>query len=291
MDIAVIAALLGVLAACSWGIADYMVGRSAKALGPLAAALLVNVLGAVVYAGAYALFLHTGVTFTASGMAYTVAAGVCFGVAQVAFFRAMHLGPIGLVSAVSSVYPLCTLLVSVLFFAARISAVQALGILLVVGGVVAASGISVRGRLGKGPLVALLPVLAWGTGWGLAAQAVTKMSWQAVSLIDLFVTVGVLLLLVPFVKGSERIRFAGLRAGLSMSVVWCAAVVQMLGMLWLYLGVNAVPHKAAIVVAISSCYPVLTIFLALRNLNEKLPLVPLLGGIVGILGIVILSLG
>jgi drug/metabolite transporter (DMT)-like permease len=287
--------LFGLLAAIAWGISDFLIGKSSKSLGPIKGALLVNIAGALVYSLAFIVFLHRNATFTTEGILYVLAAGVFFGLAQATFFKAMYLGPVGLVSSISSVYPLITLLISVVFFAAQLSLQQTMGVVLVVAGVVMASGIAnskiATTRVGKGPILALIPILGWGVGWVLVAQAVSKMSWESVLLIELCMTMVTLIVLTPLVKGKERISIRDMRTGWSMSVVWGAAIIQTLGILAVYLGIDQVPDGAAIVVALSACYPLLTIFLALRHLGEKIALIPLLGGFLGVAGIVILSLG
>jgi drug/metabolite transporter (DMT)-like permease len=295
MDDIFIIVTFGLLAAVAWGISDFLIGKSSKAVGAIKGALLVNIAGAFAYALVFLLFLRENATFTREGVLYVITGGMFFGLAQATFFKAMHLGPVGLVSSISSVYPLITLLVSVAFFSAQLSAQQIAGIVLVVGGVAVASGIAnpkfLHQRVGNGPLLALIPVLGWGVGWALIAQAVEQMSWESVLLIELCMTMATLAILAPLVKGSERITAQGMRAGWLMPVIWGAAIIQTLGMLAVYLGIDQVPNGAAIVVALSACYPALTIFLALRHLNEKISLVPLIGGLVGVAGIVILSLG
>jgi drug/metabolite transporter (DMT)-like permease len=290
-----IAAAFGLMAAIGFGVADFLIGKTSKSIGAMKGALTVNFLGALTYGAAYLLFLRHDVSFTAEGVWYALAGGAFFGFAHAAFFKAMSFGPIGLVSSISSTYPLVSLLVGLLFFSAKISLLQVAGIVLVVAGVIVASDIanfkSATKRLGKGPLLALVPALAWGIGLALISQSIARMDWENTFLIELFAVPAVLLLLLPFIKGDEKITLEGVRRGLYMPLIWMAAVIQMLALLSLNLGLNEVPNSAAVVIAISSCYPVLTILLALRHLNERIPLVPLIGGIVGVLGIVILSVG
>jgi len=122
-------------------------------------------------------------------------------------------------------------------------------------------------------------------------DAEIKMDWAATFLIELLATPIVLILLSPLIKGSEDVTFKALRVGWRLPIIWWAAIIQMLGLLAVNLGLTKVPDSAPVVIAISACYPVLTIFLALRHLQERIPLVPLLGGVVGVAGVVILSLG
>lgn len=287
--------LFGLTAATSWGVADFLIAKSSKTAGAMKGALLVNAYGAVIYAIAFALFLGNQAHFTAEGIWFAVGGSAFLGLAQALFFKAMRYGPVGLVSSIASVYPIISLLTGVLLFAANLSSQQVIGILLVVGGVMAASGATDRKetskRLGPGPLLALVPVLGWGIGWALMAQGIARMGWESVALIGMVLTPVMLAPLVPLIKGDERFTAKAWRASWLLPAILGAAVIQMTGFLALNLGIAEEPDSAAVAIAISACYPVLTIFLALRQLNERIPLVPLSGGIVGIIGVVVLSLG
>ena len=53
---------------------------------------------------------------------------------------------------------------------------------------------------------------------------------------------------------------------------------------------KSVASGGAIVTALSACYPVLTMFLALKNLIDERRLLPLTGAVLGVVGVVILAL-
>ncbi len=292
-EFAAAAVLFGLVSAGTWGIADFFIGKSTRAVGSVNAALLVNGLEALIYLVLYVVLLNKSVVITNEGLLYAVIGSIAFGAAQAGFFKAVRLGPIGLVSSIASTYPFVALMVGLLLFAASVSAIELAGIALIVAGVMVASGLfdTSKHRLGMGPLIALLPALGWGVGIGFISHALTLMDWPTVLLIELLIAPIMLLLLMPFIKGDESVTARSVIAGAKVPVVWIAAVPQMIGLLALNVGIANKPTEAAIVVAVSSCYPALTIFLALRHLKEKIPLVPLLGGIVGIIGVVILALG
>jgi len=134
MNSATIAILFGLIAAISWGISDFLIGKSSKQAEPMKGALLVNSYGAIIYALLFVFIFHRHAIFTSTGLWYAILGGVLFGIAQASFFKAMNLGLIGLVSPISSVYPLVTLLFGVLLFAEHVTLMQILGILLVVSG-------------------------------------------------------------------------------------------------------------------------------------------------------------
>lgn len=289
------AVLLGLLAATSWGISDFLIGRSSQAAGAMKGAFLVNTYGAVVYGLVFLLFLSRHPTFTTGGVSYAIAGGIFFGMAQATFFKAMSYGPVGLVSAVSSTYPLITLLVAVTFYAEHLSIREVFGILLVVGGVMTASGLADKRarteQVNKGPLFALIPTLGWGVGYVFIAKAVASMGWGSTLFIELLLTPISLVAFIPFLKGDEQFNLTSLRAGWKLPSLWGAAIIQMIGLLIVNIALSKVPGHAAVIIAVSSCYPTLTIFLAFRHLRERIPFLPLMGGLVGVLGVVLLALG
>ena len=59
---------------------------------------------------------------------------------QYFFFKAIHQGPIGLVSALSSTYPAVPLVLAISIFSATLSSRQGVGFAMVIVGVVAAAG-------------------------------------------------------------------------------------------------------------------------------------------------------
>jgi drug/metabolite transporter (DMT)-like permease len=287
------AALFGLSAAICWGFGDLFVAKVARKIGSTNGALLVTSAEAIMYAVIFMLFLRGDALFTAEAFWYALIGSVSFGFAQAMFYKSMGLGPVGLVSAISSTYPLVALIVGVLLFGAVVSAWQFVGVVLIVVGVMFASGLGnkVSTNVGKGPVIAFLPALGWGMGASFIIHAISLMSWQTTFLIELVTAPLVLVALTPFIKGKEKVNLRSLRAASAMPVVFAAAILEMGGLLLLNLGLNANPGAGAVVVAVSSCYPVLVIFLALRHLKEQIPLIPLVGGVIGVAGVVILSLG
>jgi drug/metabolite transporter (DMT)-like permease len=187
-----------------------------------------------------------------------------------------------------------TLLFSAIFLSEHIKLVQIAGILLVVCGVIIASGISTKKNaqaIGQGPILALVPVLTWGMGWVFISKSVTSMGWESAFLIELLVTPIVLLALTPLIKGKEQVTVKRIRKIWLLPVLCTAALIQMLSILAVNVGLSHAPSETAVVIAISTYYPALTVFLALHNLKERIPIIPLLGGLIGIAGVVLLSIG
>lgn len=296
MNASVLVGLLGITAAVSWGISDFFAAKSAKSIGAILASALVNIVGALTFIIVYILFLHPQVNLTWSGFSYAAASGIFLSFGAASFFVGLEAGPVSIVSPLTSTYPLITTILALLVFHAHLSSVEIVGIVLTMLGITAASGLlTAKGSkhsITKGPAFALLTALMWGIGFALLAQAIKRINWQPTSFIE-FVSVSItFLLLIPFVKGKEVVSKETIVRGIKNQFVIGASIIQLLGVIALDIGISkSTASGGAVITAISACYPVLTIFLALKHFGEKVKLIPICGAFIGIAGVVILSLG
>jgi len=296
MDTTLIVILLGLISAIFWGVADFFSAKASKTQGPLTAALLVNMVGAIVFFGVYGIFLRPAFTLSLDGFLFAAASGVMLTVGLIAFFKALNIGPVSLVSPISSAYPIVTTLLALTVFGAYLSLIQIIGIgLVVVGILLAAELVSISQPLKKistGPAWALVTVVGWGIAFGLLAQAIDRLGWEVASLIELIFVLLSLVAIVPFIKGNESISVKTLGKKIRNKYILGAGVIQLGGVFALNIGLSVdTVSGGAILIAISACYPILTIFLALRHFKESVKVVPLVGAVIGITGVVVLSLG
>jgi drug/metabolite transporter (DMT)-like permease len=293
-NVAVIAVLSGLGAALAWGICDFFGAKVSKKFGGITTALFMNVIGTVLYTLVYMVFMRSYTDYDLTAVAYALGGGVTYMLAMAAFFKGLELGPVSIVSPVGSMYPLVTTLLLVLAFGHNLSTIQGLGILLVLGGILVASGLfskASRSKLGKGPLYALVTALFWGISWALIAQGIDLVGWQFTMFVEMIFSTLTFAIVWPLIKGEESLQTKNVRPMLKNKFLLGASVLQLLGFLSLNIGIMEAIDLAAVAVAVSATYPVLTVFLALKHFGEEKQLVPLLGGFVGIVGVIVLSLG
>jgi drug/metabolite transporter (DMT)-like permease len=293
-DTAIIAMLCGLAAAISWGLADFWAAKASKTIGPATSVIAVNTIGLAVFTLFYFLSGNRG-PFITDAFWYAAGAGLALGAGLMIFYHALKAGPVSLVSPLSSAYPLVTTLLVVLLFQADLSARQIGGIAIVMVGILAASELfSVRGaerRLGRGPLLALGATTAWGICWALMAQAVETMDWQTASLVQIIFVFLITVVMAPLIKDNEKVLTKNTLRSFRNPVIVLAGLLQMFGMVIVNVGVGLDSDFAPAVAAVSACYPVLTIFLALKHFKEDFKLIPLAGALVTIGGVIVLSLG
>ncbi|MGH7234022.1 MAG: EamA family transporter, partial [Candidatus Saccharimonadales bacterium] len=100
----------------------------------------------------------------------------------------------------------------------------------------------------------------------------------------------VFILVLPFISKSSYQITSKLRH-VSRNFLFGAAILQVIGFLAITAGIGRVGNLASIAVAVSACYPVITVFLALKNLGEEFDPIPVIGALTSVIGIVILSVG
>jgi drug/metabolite transporter (DMT)-like permease len=292
---ALTAIVFGLIAAVSWGLADFLAAKASKRFGGLATGVVVTIISALVFDLVYLLFFQSHTVWNTAGVVFALASGVAFTVANLTFYKGLEYGPVSIVSPLGSLYPLITTMALVSFFGTVLSPRQYVGIAVVMLGILAASGLFERVKTGRrmspGPLLGLLGALFWGLAWTFIAQAVTHIGWQFTAMIELTFSSLLLLPLLPLLNRSESGIAKQLLPSMKNAVMLSAGILMMCGFLALSIGLERVGDLAATAVVISACYPIITVFLALKNLKEKVQAIPLAGAFVGIAGVVILSLG
>jgi drug/metabolite transporter (DMT)-like permease len=285
----------GLITAIAWGISDFFSARASKFLGPIAAVVIINALGTVGYLLCFFLFLNPHVQLDAVAWWYSISAGVVASFAAVAFYRGLALGPVSIVSPVGAAYPLVTTVLAVTVFNAHLSGGQYVGIAMVIGGVLVAVELlsmqQLRKGLSRGPLWGVAAAIAWGVGFALLAQAINRAGWATATAIQqTFVVLG-FAVFGPLLKGNEHISIKRMVRAVCSKYVLAAAVIQLVGVLAINYGLSREEDTGgAVIVAVSACYPVLTMLLSLRFLKEKVKPLPLIGALASIAGIVVLSL-
>lgn len=214
---------------------------------------------------------------------------------QLAFFKALHIGPVSLVSPLSSAYPFVTTLGVVAFFHTQISLQRICGFIIVMLGVLAASGpFSFKHnekRGGVGPTWALLTALLWGTGYLALTRALRSMDWQTVSLVQLFLMSVACPVIALSAAARERVFDEATLKLLFNRFALGAGLIQTLGLIAINVGIQGGPDLAPVVTAVSACYPVLAIFLSIIYFRERIKPISLSGAALTIAGIVVLSIG
>ena len=128
--------LLCVACLLLWGVWGFLSKMLADAIGAVEAQILFT-LGMLPPALFAIRTLHRRALVASSrGVAYALLNGLLTGVGSLCFFKALERGPASLISPLIAVYPLVTVGLAIALLRERITALQALGALCAVGGLV-----------------------------------------------------------------------------------------------------------------------------------------------------------
>ena len=286
--------VLGLVAAVSYGTADYLGARASKQLGPITSAFCMQLVGTLLFATYYLLGVHTIPYISPETWVYIAGSSVLIAGGVCALYMALAIGPVSVASPLSSAYPLVAAIVGLLFFHARLAPLQLVGVVLLVFGIMAAAGLFTLSKaerhLDRGPFFALLATLLWGVGFPLLAQAVDASGWQIVSLLQTVLMVGVMGGILLLRRRTERVTLRLAASSLSDRYIVGAGAMQMVAGLAINLGFTYDQAAGAVVVALSSTYPLLTMVLAFKQFKERIEAWLLAGAGCTVVGVVLLVL-
>jgi uncharacterized membrane protein len=287
---ALLSGIFGLLAAFSWGIADFFAAKGSKKITAESAALGISWICAVVY-GAFFLLQSGLEVWTVAGFWYGAAAGIFMGLGLLLFYRGLEAGPVSVVSPIGSAYPLVTTILVLAVFGGSLSGSQMLGIALIIAGIIAASGLfgakTSERRITAGVGYGLLTFLAWGVAFALLGQGVAAIGWQKGTLVDIWFEFLAILIMLPLL-GHKAALVKGYRVYIDKFIIG-SALIQLFGLVIFDVGLT-ITSSTAVITAISASYPALTVFLAWKHLGEKQTVIPLAGAVVTVIGVIVLSL-
>jgi drug/metabolite transporter (DMT)-like permease len=279
--------VLGTLAAIAWGSTDIFITYVSRRIGFFRAVLLSQFLGVCML-----VVIAIAIDLPGASIGQLLA---LVGVAPLAvvayggFYRALELGPIAIVSPIVSANGVVVVVLALLVLSESLSAVQALGCVLVLGSIVLAAleprtAIEEAGA-GSGVRLAIVASLAFGGYlFGMAVLS-EELGW----LMPILVTRAVAVAVLAAVELAGRMREAGRLGGRAVLACLAAGVLDASG----YLAFNrgAEIGEVALTGAAASAYPVIPIVWGLLALRERVALHQLVGVAGVIAGMVVLSLG
>ncbi|MCY0941408.1 MULTISPECIES: DMT family transporter [Streptomyces] len=286
-------ALFALATAVLWGLADFGGGLLTRRI-PALTVVVVSQIVAVVVLGS--VVLATGAWHEAGpGLWFAVAAGVVGPVAMLSFYKALALGPMGVVSPLGSVGVVVPVAAG-LALGERPGPGQFAGIAVAVAGIVLAGGPELRGAPVQRRAVVLTLVAAFGFGavMALISHASTTLTGLFLALFVQRVTnvaVGGAALWVQVRRGVPA-----LPSGTGPRVLW--GLLPALAFVGLAdvaangtYSVAAQSGPVTVAAVLSSLYPVITALAAFAVLKERLRTVQAAGAGLALAGTVLLAAG
>jgi len=283
--------ILALVAVLLWGSTGIFAKLSTPKLGVARVAVLIAVVEGTMYFLAFCYWRgNASITF-GDGV---LATGACvLGViAYLCFFESIMDGQIAIVGTISAAYPALTVVGALVLLSETLTASQAIGLVATVGGVVALSYEPHPGSEHAMPrrsaIFALLAFMLWGF-WGLTS----KMAVDRVGPGNILGFYAIATTSVPMLYAwLRRVRLWRLGTDSPPRAAWALGAT---GLAFSASGTFAYSFAlgkgaAALVVPISSAYPLVTVVLAVALLHEKLSWLHVIALVAVLIGLIVIGI-
>ena len=274
------AALFALVSSLMWGTADFLGGVTSRRVRPLAVYGLSQVAGFVLLVVAATVVGEW--TADPGYWPWAIASSLLGLVGMLSFYAALSIGPMGIVSPLVALSVLLPIAVGLLTGEVP-GALQVLGIIAAVAGILLASGPELSGAESARPLVlAGVAALAFGGMYltmaeGSRTSALMTMTGMRITTVTIFV---VILAVTRSLGGARR------RDALPLIVIGVFDASANVAF-----GVATTMGLLATTSVLGSLYPVVTAVLAAVVLHERLRAVQYVGVAVAMTGVVLISAG
>jgi drug/metabolite transporter (DMT)-like permease len=260
--------LLGLTAALSWGLADYFAALASRRTGSFRVVLGFHLVAMVLLT---VLMVATGEglsNVSGGDLAWFAFLGVLGVVSYLAFYQALAIGPISIVSPIVSAYAAVTVVCAVLIGGERLAAGETAAIVVVILGVLlASSDLAQMRHIERIALLGILLALLTAVVIGAFVYGVAYFSDEYGWLVPIFLARGfttLLLVLVALRGGEWRLED---RSPKLLATIAGIAVVDTLGYVAFNFGVR---HEDTSVVATAAApYAVVPIVAGVMLLHER----------------------
>lgn len=281
-----LAPLLALGASVIWGVADFQAALRARYVGPLVVAVFAQIAGTAVLLVPMLFFRdafpgwHIWIP--------AIIAGIAGSGGHVLFYAALSRGPMGVIAPILAMSSAGPVLFAVFKNGERPAALQIIGLVFAIVGVVlvsrhASEGDSKHGKYGAVPL-ALLAIVV-GTIMYIALDAASDQSglWGVTAQRSVSLPILIVALVVVGMRGAGKPPKGAFRA------IAPIGIMDTLGLLLFAYASSIGDFSLAIVLA--SLYPVVTILLARIRLGEQLATIQRVGAVVAFAGVAAIVAG
>lgn len=273
------AALLSVLSSLMWGTSDFLGGVLTRRLPAVAVYGLSQAIGCVVLVVVATLAGTWGVE--PGYWPWAIAASLLGMVGMISFYEALSIGPMGIVSPLVALSVIVPVAYGLLFHGERPTALQLIGIVIAVAGILLASGPELSGAESARPLIlAGVAALAFG-GMAITMAGGSKVDPLATMTGMRITTVAVFAVVLVFARtlgGPTKRDIAPL---VTVGVFDASANVLF--------GIATTLGLLSTTAVLGSLYPVVTAVAAAVFLHERLRRIQYAGVAAALIGVVLIS--
>ncbi len=289
MSITILSILLGIGGMFGWGIYDFLGGVFAKQIG-FFKSLFWSQLAGLISIFLLAIVFKSSVNVPILAIILSPIAAILYSAGYLFFFKGFELGNVSIIAATMNLWAVFTMLFAFMFMGQRLSAMQTLGVVMIILGAALASlnWIEIRNQrfqLSAGVKEAVFGAFFFGVFWNVSEIISEKVGWL---LTTLFVKFGIILFLLIFSI------FVKQEIGLTKTSPKTKYIILLMGII--EAGAVALVNygltigDAILITPIASALSIVTILLAIVFLKDKVTKIQGLGIITAIVGIIVTAL-
>jgi transporter family protein len=286
MSSGILSILTGIGGMFGWGLYDFLGGVYAKQIGPFRSFFWSQLAG-LASAIVLTFVLATSLSVPVLVIMLLPIAAILYSAGYLFFFKGLEMGNVSIVAATMNLWAVFTMLFAFIFLGQRLSAIQSLGVLLILSGVTLASTdwSSVRHqgfRLSSGVKEAVLGAFFFGVFWNLSEVISESIGWL---LTTLFVKLGIVLSVLLFSLLMRRELDIARATTRTKCMIVVMGVVEAGAVAAVNYGLTI--GDAILITPIASALSIVTISLAIVILKDKVTKLQGLGMAAAIAGIVV----
>jgi transporter family protein len=280
---------LGIGGMFGWGIYDFLGGVFAKQIGAFKS-LFWSQLAGLISIFLLAVVFRSSVNVPVLVIILSLIAAALYSAGYLFFFKGFEIGNVSIIAATMNLWAVFTMLFAFIFMGQRLSALQTLGVLMIIFGATLASLHwseirNQRFQLSAGVKEAVFGAFFFGIFWNVSEIISEKVGWLFTTL---FVKLGIILFLVIFSLLAKQ------KIGLTKTSTKTKAIILLMGVI--EAGAVALVNygltigDAILITPIASALSIVTITLAIIFLKDKVTKIQGLGIVMAMIGIIVTAL-
>ena len=289
MTTAILSVLCGLAGMFGWGIYDFLGGVYSKQIGAFKSffwSQLAGFISLLLLLLAFAINLNIPIFI----IILLPIAAIVYSAGYLLFFKGFEIGNVSIVAATMNLWAVFTMLFAFVFMGQRLSAMQSMGVFLIISGVTFASLNwkdikSHRLKLSLGVKETVLGAFFFGVFWNISEVISEEIGWLPTTL---FVKFGIIVFLLLFSFHIKRELVLKKAAAKTKIMVLLMGSIEAGAVAVVNYGLTV--GDAILITPIASALSIVTITLAIVFLKDKVTKLQGLGMIVAVSGIIVTAL-
>jgi transporter family protein len=289
MSTTILSILLGIGGMFGWGIYDFLGGVFAKQIGSFKS-LFWSQLAGLISIFLLVIFFKSSVNISAWTIILSLIAAILYSAGYLFFFKGFEIGNVSIIAATMNLWTVFTILFAFTFMGQRLSAMQTLGVIMIIFGAALASINwseikNQRFQLSMGIKETVFGAFFFGVFWNVSEIISEKTGWLFTTL---FVKLGIILFLLIFsLLTKQRIELTKISTK-TKYIILLMGIIEAGAVALVNYGLTI--GDAILITPIASALSIVTIALAIVFLKDKVTKIQGLGIATAIIGIIVTAL-